>query len=105
MQVGSLGAVALPWRVSEPAAVASIVQGTAQGADAMLDQWQAAGHTLKMSQGEAVGHARGLQGFAASSGRQATLCIEAAEALRQLRSPGKRQQALPFSLQPGGMYG
>lgn len=105
MQVGSLGAVALPWQVCEPAAVAAVVQGTPQGIDAMLDQRQAAGHTLKMGQGEAVGHTGGLQGFAAGRGRQAALCIEATEAVWQPRSPGERQQALPFCLQPGGMYG
>lgn len=103
MQVGGLAAVGSAIGVGEPAAMGGVLHGTTQGSHTVFDIGQATGQALQLGQGEAVGHAGGVQGVGTGTGGKLPLGIQAAEAIGQFRSLGERQQALCFGQAPGGV--
>ncbi|MNH03165.1 hypothetical protein D3C79_624180 [compost metagenome] len=104
MQVSRLAVVALAVRAGEPTAVPGVAQRPAQGLHTVLHQCQAAWRTLKVGQGEAVGHARGVHGFGDSRRGQFAAGVEIAETFRGLRGLGEREQPLALACEPGGMF-
>ncbi|MNO73357.1 hypothetical protein D3C76_643200 [compost metagenome] len=101
MQVGVLAGVAVAvLGHREPATVHGIAQRPAQGLDAVIHQLGKTRQALDVRHGEAVGHARGVHGLCLRIGRQVTALVEIAEAFRELRGLGKRQQAQAFGGEP-----
>ena len=92
-------------RIAEPAAMRLVPQRAAQRGEAMVDQRGVAGQALDVSQGETVGHARGVDQFGHRPLGDAPLGIERGEALLDLRPPRERQQAQAFVGQPGEVGG
>ncbi len=84
----------------EPAAELSIAQRPHEGLHAMIHQLDKPRQALDVGHGEAVGHARGVHGFGAGIGGQATQLVQVAETVRQLRGLGKRQQPQAFGGEP-----
>ncbi len=101
MQVSLLVGLAVVFkRRAEPAAMLGIMQRTAQGGDAMIDQRRATGDALYVSHGEAVSHARGVHRAGGGADHQASVVIEAAKTVFQFRRLGETQQAFAFQCQP-----
>ena len=101
MQVSRLAAVVMATGVGEPAAAGGILQRAAQGGHTVFGIGQVTGHALQVGQGEAVGHAGGIQGIGAGTGGKLPHGIQTAKTVGQFRSLGEGQQALPFGQAPG----
>ena len=102
MQVGGLAGIALAIGAGEPAIIPRIAQRPCeQCRDTVLHQRQAARDALHMRHGEAMGHARSVQGFGDCAVGQSALGIEAAKTARQARGLGEGHQALALGDQPG----
>lgn len=84
MQVGRLASVAIlgVWR-GEPTAVLAIAQRATQGRHTVFNPFGIPRQPHGMGHGETVGHAGGVHGFGAGTGRKAAFIVQVAEPVRQ----------------------